>query len=157
MKRLLFALCGALISTTTVLACGDDPVALDEDGFAVFLNVDLSAMTETASGLYWQDFVVGQGDVAVAGGVVEVEYSGWLQNGDLFDGTSGAPRQFQVGVGGLIAGWDEGIPGMQVGGTRRLIIPPDLGYGAAGRAPSIPPNSTLVFDIQLLGTTPPAS
>ena len=98
-----------------------------------------------------EDLVVGTGATAVVGDTVTVNYVGTLTNGTKFDSSydRGTPYVFQVGVGRVIAGWDQGVPGMKVGGKRRLTIPPSLGYGnqAAG---SIPPNSTLVFDIDLV-------
>lgn len=101
------------------------------------------------------DLVVGTGVEAIAGRTVTVNYSGWLYNpaqpenkGTRFDAGSAVP--FQIGVGRVIAGWDRGVVGMRVGGQRRLVIPPELAYGAAGRPPSIPGNATLVFDIELL-------
>ena len=147
MKLLLF------VAVAGAFACGDDPVMveLDENGFAVSLNVDLSAMTETPSGLLWQDFVVGTGAQVVTGAAVVANYSGWLKNGSLFDS---GQFPFTVGEGTVIAGWDEGFLGMLEGGTRRLIIPPTLGYGSAGRG-SIPPNATLIFDVQLVSVTLP--
>ena len=139
-------------------ACGgdEDPTApLTTADFASELNVDLSAMTQTASGLYLQDLLVGSGDEAVAGTTVSVHYEGWLPNGTKFDGSrdSNDPFGFILGVGEVIGGWDEGVVGMRVGGMRKLVIPPHLAYGAAGRA-SIPGNATLVFDIELLSVTP---
>ncbi len=144
----------ALASIAALLACGDDPVSfeLDENGFAEFLNVDLTAMTETPTGLLYQDFVVGTGAEAMTGGFASVSYTGWLKEGPQFDAGT---FNFTMGAGDVIAGWDEGIPGMREGGTRRLIIPPDLGYGSAGRG-SIPPGATLVFDVTLLQTVPPS-
>ena len=151
MKRSLFA---AVLLFGTLAACEDDPVSfeLDENGFATFLNVDLSAMTETASGLLYQDFTVGTGAEALAGGFVSVSYTGWLKEGPQFDAGT---FPFVIGVDPVIAGWEEGIPGMREGGFRRLIIPPELGYGEAGRG-SIPPGATLVFDVTLLQATPPS-
>ncbi|MDH3222072.1 MAG: FKBP-type peptidyl-prolyl cis-trans isomerase [Gemmatimonadota bacterium] len=144
----------ALASMAVFLACEDDPVSfeLDENGFAAFLNVDLSAMTETPTGLLYQDFVVGTGAEAMTGGFASVSYTGWLKEGPQFDAGT---FNFTMGAGDVIAGWDEGIPGMREGGTRRLIIPPELGYGSAGRG-SIPPGATLVFDVTLLQTAPPS-
>ena len=110
----------------------------------------------TSSGTFMQtDLVVGAGAEAVTGKVVVVTYSGWLYDtnktdgkGKFFDGNSGF--SFTLGAGNVIAGWDQGVVGMRVGGQRRLIIPPDLAYGSQGRSP-IPPNATLVFDITLTG------
>ena len=139
----------------TLAACGDDSVTveLDENGFAVFLRVDLDAMTETASGLLWQDLVVGTGPEVVNGTEVLAGYSGWLKDGTLFDS---GQFPFVVGAGDVIAGWDEGFLGMREGGSRRLIIPPSLAYGSTGRG-SIPPDATLIFDVQLLVAVPPTS
>ena len=142
-------------------ACGNDTAAgptepLTNDDFADFLNVDLSAMTRTASGLYLQDLQVGSGDEAVAGTTVSVHYEGWLPNGTKFDSSRDRNEAFgfQLGVGFVILGWDEGVVGMRVGGIRKLVIPPHLAYGEAGVPPTIPANATLVFDIELLDVTP---
>ncbi|HLY31402.1 MAG TPA: FKBP-type peptidyl-prolyl cis-trans isomerase [Ktedonobacterales bacterium] len=107
----------------------------------------------TASGLQYLDVVVGSGAEAQPGRQVAVHYTGWLTNGQTFD--SSRPRgqafTFQLGGGQVIQGWDQGVAGMRVGGQRRLIIPPTLGYGARGAAGVIPPNATLIFDVELLG------
>ncbi|MBI2189857.1 MAG: FKBP-type peptidyl-prolyl cis-trans isomerase [Acidobacteria bacterium] len=103
------------------------------------------------------DLRVGTGVEAVAGRTLTVHYTGWLyaptqpdQKGQQFDSSAGrAPFSFVLGAGRVIQGWERGVPGMRVGGLRRLVIPPELGYGAQG-APGIPPNSTLVFDVELL-------
>jgi peptidylprolyl isomerase len=106
----------------------------------------------TASGLKYVDLVEGTGDSPQQGQTVEVHYTGTLENGKKFDSSRdrGQPFKFKIGVGQVIKGWDEGVGSMKVGGRRQLIIPPDLGYGARGIGP-IPPNSTLVFDVELLG------
>jgi FKBP-type peptidyl-prolyl cis-trans isomerase len=108
--------------------------------------------TKTASGLQYLDETVGTGATATAGKTVSVHYTGWLTNGQKFDSSRdrGQPFAFPLGARRVIAGWDEGVAGMQVGGKRRLIIPPQLGYGAQA-LPGIPANSTLVFDVELLG------
>lgn len=113
--------------------------------------VDMAAMIQTPSGLYIQDLEVGDGQEAVAGRRVTVHYSGWFLDGDKFDSSvdRGEPFSFDLGAGQVIAGWDEGVAGMRVGGWRRLVLPPALAYGEAGRQ-GIPPNSTLVFDVELL-------
>jgi FKBP-type peptidyl-prolyl cis-trans isomerase FkpA len=125
---------------------------LTNDDFAPALNVDLNAMVQTASGLYYQDLEVGQGDEAAVGATVTVHYEGWLANGTKFDSSRdrGQPFTFALGAETVIPGWDEGVAGMRVGGLRKLVIPPNLAYGAAGVPPTIPGNSTLVFDIELL-------
>jgi FKBP-type peptidyl-prolyl cis-trans isomerase FkpA len=108
--------------------------------------------TTTASGLIIEDLVVGQGDAAQAGQRVSVHYTGWLTDGQKFDSSKdrNEPFDFPLGRGHVIAGWDEGVAGMQVGGSRKLTIPPHLGYGARGAGGVIPPNATLVFEVELL-------
>lgn len=116
--------------------------------FASSLGVNLAAMTKSATGLYTQDITVGTGATLAAGQKATVAYTGWLPDGSQFDASTGA--QFTIGTGVLIAGWDQGIPGMKVGGKRRLVIPPALGYGASGSLPKIPGNVSLVFDVTLV-------
>jgi FKBP-type peptidyl-prolyl cis-trans isomerase FkpA len=154
--RSLLVLC----ATAALVACVDngtdpepEPDPLTNDDFAPALNVDLAAMTHTASGLYYQDLEVGTGDEAAAGVTVTVHYEGWLADGTKFDSSRdrGMPFEFLLGVGLVIAGWDEGVAGMRVGGMRKLVIPPQLAYGSAGAGGGvIPPNATLVFDVELL-------
>ena len=107
----------------------------------------------TPSGLKYVDQVVGTGDAAVAGKTVNVHYTGWLENGKKFDSSvdRGQPFSFPLGAGRVIKGWDEGVQGMKVGGKRKLTIPSDLGYGSRGAGGVIPPNATLIFDVELLG------
>jgi len=109
--------------------------------------------TTTPSGMTIEDVVVGAGAVAAAGQQVTVHYTGWLTNGDKFDSSKdrGDPFVFPLGAGRVIKGWDEGVQGMKVGGKRKLTIPPALGYGARGAGGAIPPNATLVFEVELLG------
>ena len=120
--------------------------------FAPSLQVDLSAMTREPSGLYRRDLVAGTGATAQAGQRVTVHYTGWLADGTMFDSNvdQGTPFSFKLATGAVITGWDLGLLGMKVGGTRRLIIPPSLGYGRGGFPPGIPGNAILVFDIELL-------
>jgi len=112
-------------------------------------------MTErmTDSGLKIEELAVGDGAVAEAGQQVSVHYTGWLTDGSKFDSSvdRGQPFEFSLGRGRVIRGWDEGVAGMQVGGRRKLTIPPQLGYGAQGAGGVIPPNATLVFEVELLG------
>ena len=110
-------------------------------------------MQTLPSGLQIGDEVVGTGAEAVAGKMVAVHYTGTLLNGTKFDSSldRGEPFEFSLGAGYVIKGWDEGVQGMKVGGKRKLIIPSDLGYGSRGAGSAIPPNATLVFDVELLG------
>ena len=106
--------------------------------------------TVTDSGLQIIDIEVGAGDAAKAGDTVTVHYTGWLTDGTKFDSSLDRGEPVSFSLEGVIQGWQEGIPGMQVGGKRRLIIPPELGYGEAGFAPLIPPNAELIFDVELV-------
>ena len=107
----------------------------------------------TASGLIIEELVVGAGAEACAGQHVTVHYTGWLTNGTKFDSSKDRndPFAFALGARQVISGWDEGVQGMRIGGTRKLTIPPQLGYGARGAGGVIPPNATLVFEVELLG------
>lgn len=137
------ALAAMLVLATA--ACGDSPSA----------PVNLARFSQT-------DLIVGTGAEAVSGSVVKVHYAGWLYNtartdnkGGQFDASAeGEPLTFTLGVGQVIPGWDQGLIGMKVGGQRRLVIPPSLGYGGARQGP-IPANATLVFDVELVEIVPP--
>ena len=113
--------------------------------------------TSTPSGLIINDTVVGTGKAAAAGEDVSVHYTGWLfyggERGKKFDSSKdrGQPFQFGLGGGQVIKGWDEGVQGMKVGGSRTLTIPPELGYGSRGAGGVIPANATLIFEVELLG------
>ena len=113
-------------------------------------TVDMAALTQTETGLQYQDLEVGTGEEAVDGKSVTVHYTGWLLDGEKFDSSVDRGEPYGLTLpGNVIQGWNQGIPGMRVGGMRRLVIPPDLAYGVDGRR-GIPPNSTLVFDVKLL-------
>jgi FKBP-type peptidyl-prolyl cis-trans isomerase len=125
--------------------------AIEAASFASALNVDLAKSTKTASGLYYRDLTSGSGAAVAAGNQVSVHYAGWLTNGTLFDQSQAGrePFTFVPGTGGVIAGWEEGILGMKVGGKRQLIVPASLGYGAAGSGP-VPPNAIMVFTVEVV-------
>jgi len=107
----------------------------------------------TASGLQYKEIKAGSGATAKAGNLVSVHYTGWLTDGTKFDSSKdrNEPFEFNLGAGQVIKGWDEGVQGMQVGGVRKLTIPAALGYGARGAGGVIPPNATLVFEVEFLG------
>ena len=125
---------------------------------AGMLAVAVLASPAIAADLVKSDTVVGKGKEAVAGKTVDVNYTGWLhdskaekQRGKQFDSSVGrGPFSFPLGGGRVIKGWDEGVAGMKVGGKRTLVIPPDMAYGNRGAGGAIPPNATLVFDVELL-------
>jgi len=148
MHRLLLPLSTLLLLLT---ACGKagDPA---EVPFDPALNIDLGAMTHTESGLYFQDVVVGTADpAATTGNIVSVHYTGWLSSGEMIDTSrdDGRPFAFTLGQGRVIQGWEEGLQGMRVGGQRRLVLPSWLAYGDEWVG-QIPPNSVLVFDVELM-------
>jgi peptidylprolyl isomerase len=129
------------------------PLQADQQVSAAILGGEISApkARTTASGLVITDLEVGTGAEAVAGQTVSVNYRGSLTNGKEFDSSYGrGPFSFRLGGGQVIQGWDEGVAGIKVGGKRKLVIPPDLGYGSRGAGGVIPPDATLVFEVELL-------
>ena len=148
------------ISTAAVAillaACNPEITAPTVEGtvFAPALNVDLAASTKTASGMYYRDLQAGGGALLVSGHTIAVRYTGALPSGVVFDSNTGAatPFSFTLGAGQVIAGFDEGIAGMHVGGSRQLIIPPSLGYGASAHG-AIPGNSVLVFTVTVVSSS----
>ena len=144
MPRLGARLATLLLLAATASSCGNSPTDVEFDDS---LDIDLAAMTKTGSGLYYLDLLPGDGTAAKAGDHVDVTYSGWLTNGQGFG--SGA-FDFVLGTSQAIQGFDEGVTGMKPGGKRKLVIPPELAYGNRGQG-SIPPNATLVFEVQLVG------
>ena len=123
---------------------------IETTAFAPALGVNLTASTKLPSGMYLRDITVGTGADVAAGQNVSMRYTGAFTSGIPFDAnTSGAPFQFRLGAGQVIAGWDQGVPGMKVGGVRQLIIPSSLGYGRSDYA-SIPGGSILVFTVTVV-------
>ena len=109
-------------------------------------------MITTKSGLMYEDKTIGDGFQAKAGDLVSVHYTGWLEDGTKFDSSKDRNQafRFNLGAGMVIKGWDEGVAGMKIGGIRKLTIPSELGYGSRGAGSVIPPNATLIFEIELL-------
>ncbi len=134
--------------TVALVACGGNafgPTPGDAE-FAASLGIDLDAMTETASGLFYVDEVVGTGSAAATGDVATVTYIGWLPDATEFD--SGTGFTFLIGAPGIIAGFSEGVTGMQSGGARTIVVPPELGYGSEGRL-NVPGDAVMVFKLTL--------
>jgi FKBP-type peptidyl-prolyl cis-trans isomerase len=164
MSRLTFSvrtmarLAPALLLFVSLTACSNSdagnstgPSDPSSEVFASALGVNLANMTERASRLWVQDIVVGTGAEATAGKTLRMRYTGWLRTGQEFDSnrSSGDPYSFILGARQVISGWDIGVSGMRVGGKRRLVLGSDYGYGAQGSG-RIPPNATLVFDVELV-------
>ncbi len=149
-----FAL-ASVISLPFLASCSSDSTGtstsstIETANFASTLGVNLAASTRTTNGDYIRDIVVGTGALVVTGNTVNARYDGYLVNGKLFDSNQAGGITFKLGSGGVITGWDEGIPGMHVGGKRQIIIPPALGYGGNGSG-SIPGNSILVFTVEVM-------
>ena len=129
-------------ATGAAMTIPESPTPVAEDQF-----------TTAASGLKYYDLIVGQGQSPQEGQTVTVQYAGWLTDGTRFDTSydKGKPFSFPLGVGRVIPGWDEGVLGMKEGGKRQLVIPAHLGYGARGAGGVIPPDATLIFEVELLG------
>ncbi len=138
--------------TVALLSCGGAPaVDIEHSTFNAALNVDLTQSTKLPSGMYVRDLTVGTGAAPGSGQAVTMRYTGWLVDGTQFDTSPTAGFQFHLGAGEVISGWDLGVAGMKVGGSRQLIIPPALGYGSSGQGP-IPPNAVLVFSVTMLSS-----
>ena len=150
------AACGGGSGTSTSAAPGSGsapvPVLSDVERttFAPELNVHLDSMIRRPSGLYVRDVMVGSGAVATRGRTVVVRYSGWLANGKQFDS---GEISVTLGSNKTIRAWEEGLLGMRVGGRRRMVVPPSLGYGSRGSPDVIPPNAVLVFEMELMSAS----
>jgi len=142
---------GIVLTAVLSVLCAMPVLAAQDQGAAKEKGAALKSVT-TASGLKYTDVKVGKGASPVKGKQVKVHYTGTLVNGKKFDSSVDRkdPFIFTIGVGQVIPGWDEGVMGMKVGGKRKLVVPPQLGYGARGAGGDIPPNSTLLFDVELL-------
>ncbi|HEX2080608.1 MAG TPA: FKBP-type peptidyl-prolyl cis-trans isomerase [Longimicrobium sp.] len=154
MRRMSLALLCALSLLSAACDASPTEPTIENTEFASSLGVDLSQMTKTSSGLYYRDLAVGTGAVVQSGQTVGVYYRGWFPNGTQFDSrvTGQPPFSFRVGTGQVITGWDQGIPGMRVGGRRQLVVPPSLGYGPVDYG-LIPGNSILVFEVQVVSAS----
>lgn len=148
----------ALSASILMAGCNDKTAAPEKDSQPATQTSKQEA--SNMAGLQMTDVKVGDGTEATAGKLVSVHYTGWLydenaadKHGAKFDSSRdrGEPFQFPLGGGRVIKGWDEGVQGMKIGGQRTLVIPPEMGYGARGAGGVIPPNATLVFDVELLG------
>jgi peptidylprolyl isomerase len=128
-------------------------IAVKDNSAKETSKMDLENAVTTPSGLKYVDLAEGDGATPTKGQTVTVHYTGTLENGNKFDSSRdrGQPFSFKIGVGQVIQGWDEGVGSMKVGGRRTLIIPSELGYGSRGAGGVIPPNATLIFDVELLG------
>ena len=151
-KMLIWILSVIVVFGSTVVKA-DEAVSTNKAAQTPATNA-VPKKAENVTELKKEDLKVGTGTVAAAGKNVSVHYTGWLTNGTKFDSSKdhGQPFTFQLGSGQVIKGWDQGVAGMKVGGVRKLTIPPSLGYGANGAGGGlIPPNATLVFEVELLG------
>ena len=167
MREILISLavilaCGLLLLVSLIINSGDRAVVAqpnqaiigttDLSKLETTMNIDLDKAVETPSGLKYIELESGEGETPSRGETVVVHYTGTLTDGTKFDSSRdrNEPFTFKVGVGQVIKGWDEGVGAMKVGDRRLLIIPPELGYGARGAGGVIPPNATLIFDVELL-------
>jgi len=158
----IIAVCGLFLIVVSLFGGGEKtnaiaaeiaPPAITQTINKEIISMDLDQAVTTDSGLKYIDIVEGTGETPQKGQKVTVHYTGTLTDGKKFDSSKdrNQPFTFTIGVGQVIKGWDEGVASMKVGGQRTLIIPPELGYGARGAGGVIPPNATLLFDVELLG------
>ena len=156
MRRLLFPVLIALSLGACDLNDFRRTPVISGNDFAAELDVNPEDMQRTPSGLRYEDLVTGTGPDARPGSEVAVHYTGWLTDGTQFDSSvGGEPFVFPLGAGRVIAGWDEGVAGMRVGGQRTLLIPAAYGYGSRGAGRVIPPGASLVFEVELLDVAQP--
>lgn len=143
----LFLLGFVLIAT---LACGTNDKSANDN---LASNNEGESVKNTEQGLQVEDMKIGDGQEIKSGDMARMHYTGWLTDGTKFDSSldRGIPFEFKLGAGNVIKGWDKGVVGMKVNGKRRLIISPEMGYGTRGAGSVIPPNATLIFEVELLG------
>ena len=147
-----------LLLLTAAAACGDDEPSAGGEGGGGSGDCEVGDVVTTDSGLEYEELACGDGDEVARGDVVTVHYTGTLEDGEEFDSSEGGdPVSFPLESGQLIEGWVEGIPGMKEGGRRKLTIPPELGYGEAGFPPAIPPDATLIFEVEVVEVGEPQS
>jgi FKBP-type peptidyl-prolyl cis-trans isomerase len=164
MTRQRLVASAAVLLVLLVGACGDEKKDPSQAGDSTEASSSAqpevvgcsSDATELPGGLCYVDTKVGDGPEVKKGDVLSMNYTGKLADGTVFDESAkhGGPFEFKLGAGAVIQGWDEGIPGMKVGGKRTLTIPPEMGYGESGYPPVIPPNATLVFDVEVVSVKP---
>lgn len=148
--RSLFMITALALLTSACLDSSTGPLAPEDATFANSLGIDLSAMTRTNTGLYYQDTTVGDGETAQPGDEITVHYTGWTRDGTSFDSSVGAePVTFILSAPPLIPGWVIGLDGVMEGGVRKLVIPSELGYGP-NTQPGIPANSILIFEVEVI-------
>lgn len=152
MKRFVAGLFSAMLVAGACAGTGDSEADGIARTYAPELQVDLDNMTRSGTGLYTEDISVGEGAEVGSGQLALVHYTGWLPDGTEFDTSrdGDGPLPFTIGAGQVVPGWEEGVTGMRVGGRRKLVIPSHLAYGTQGIGP-IPPDATLVFDVELVG------
>jgi FKBP-type peptidyl-prolyl cis-trans isomerase len=150
--KTLAAMCLLVILIAGCTKKEESPV-VEKDAGALAVSHAIPQPGQSVTELKIEDVEVGTGSEVLAGKAVTVHYTGWLTNGTKFDSSKdrGQPFTFKLGAGQVIKGWEQGVAGMKVGGKRKLTIPPSLGYGANGAGDVIPPNATLVFEVELLG------